>query len=112
MNFEENTNQLIVKDDLLILEESTIEKVILPFMRTADNMCRVLKCLNECEYLHSTKKNHYPLVVYSHHRSFRPALIALKSNQILDADVEFTTVRTSAHGRRSATRIMISGCLR
>lgn len=88
MNFEENTNQLIVKDDLLILEESTIEKVILPFMRTADNMCRVLKCLNECEYLHSTKKNRYPLVVYSHHRSFRPALIALKSNQILDADVE------------------------
>lgn len=73
----------------MILEESTIEKVILPFMRTADNMCRVLKCLNECEYLHSTKKNHYPLVVYSHHRSFRPALIALKSNQILDADVEF-----------------------
>lgn len=88
MNFEENTNQLIVKDDLLILEESTIEKVILPFMRTADNMCRVLKCLNECEYLHSTKKNRYPLVVYSYHRSFRPALIALKSNQILDADVE------------------------
>ncbi len=88
MNFEENTNQLIVKDDLLILEVSTIEKVILPFMRTADNMCRVLKCLNECEYLHSTKKNRYPLVVYSYHRSFRPALIALKSNQILDADVE------------------------
>ena len=88
MNFEEDTNQLIVKEDLLIMEKSTIEKIILPFMRTADNICRILKCLNECGYLHSTKKNRYPLVVYSNNRSFRPALIALKSNNILDTDVE------------------------
>lgn len=88
MNFQEGTNQLIVKDDLLILEESAIENVLIPSMRTADNTCRILKCLKACEYLHATKKNRYPLVVYSNHRSLRPALIALKSDRILDSDVE------------------------
>ena len=88
MDFQEGTNQLIVKDELLILEESAIENVLIPSMRTADNTCRILKCLKACEYLHATKKNRYPLVVYSHHRSLRPALIALKSDRILDSDVE------------------------
>lgn len=88
MDFQEGTNQLIVKDDLLILEESALENVLIPSMRTADNTCRILKCLKACEYLHATKKNRYPLVVYSHHRSLRPALIALKSDRILDSDVE------------------------
>lgn len=88
MDFQEGTNQLIVKEDLLILEESAIENVLIPSMRTADNTCRILKCLKACEYLHATKKNRYPLVVYSNHRSLRPALIALKSDRILDSDVE------------------------
>ena len=88
MDFQEGTNQLIVKDKLLILEESAIENVLIPSMRPADNPCRILKCLKACEYLHATKKNRYPLVVYSHHRSLRPALIALKSDRILDSDVE------------------------
>lgn len=88
MDFQEGTNQLIVKDKLLILEESAMENVLIPSMRTADNICRILKCLKACEYLHATKKNRYPLVVYSHHRSLRPALIALKSDRILDSDVE------------------------
>ena len=88
MDFQEGTNQLIVKEDLLILEESAMENVLIPSMRTADNTCRILKCLKACEYLHATKKNRYPLVVYSHHRSLRPALIALKSDRILDSDVE------------------------
>lgn len=88
MDFQEGTNQLIVKDKLLILEESAIENVLIPSMRTADNTCRILKCLKACEYLHATKKNRYPLVVYSNHRSLRPALIALKSDRILDSDVE------------------------
>ncbi|WP_456107592.1 type IV secretion system DNA-binding domain-containing protein [Ruminococcus sp.] len=86
--FNGGTNQLIVKDKLLILEESAMENVLIPSMRTADNTCRILKCLKACEYLHATKKNRYPLVVYSHHRSLRPALIALKSDRILDSDVE------------------------
>lgn len=73
---------------LLILEESAMENVLIPSMRTADNTCRILKCLKACEYLHATKKNRYPLVVYSHHRSLQPALIALKSDRILDSDVE------------------------
>lgn len=68
MDFQEGTNQLIVKDKLLILEESAIENVLIPSMRTADNTCRILKCLKACEYLHATKKNRYPLVVYSPHR--------------------------------------------
>lgn len=88
MDFQEGTNQLIVKDKLLILEESAMENVLIPSMRTADNTCRILKCLKACEYLHATKKNRYPLVVYSHHRSLRPALIAMKSDRILDSDVE------------------------
>ena len=88
MDFQEGTNQLIVKDKLLILDESAMENVLIPSMRTADNTCRILKCLKACEYLHATKKNRYPLVVYSHHRSLRPALIALKSDRILDSDVE------------------------
>lgn len=79
---------MIVKEDLLILEESAMENVLIPSMKTADNTCRILKCLKACEYLHATKKNRYPLVVYSHHRSLRPALIALKSDRILDSDVE------------------------
>ena len=88
MDFQEGTNQLIVKDKLLILEESAMENVLIPSMRTADNTCRILKCLKACEYLHATTKNRYPLVVYSNHRSLRPALIALKSDRILDSDVE------------------------
>ena len=88
MDFQEGTNQLIVKDKLLILEESAMENVLIPSMRTADNTCRILKCLKACEYLHATKKNRYPLMVYSNHRSLRPALIALKSDRILDSDVE------------------------
>ena len=86
--FNRGTNQMIVKEDLLILEESAMENVLIPSMKTADNTCRILKCLKACEYLHATKKNRYPLVVYSHHRSLRPALIALKSDRILDSDVE------------------------
>jgi len=62
MDFQEGTNQLIVKGKLLILEESAIENVLIPSMRTADNTCRILKCLKACEYLHATKKNRYPLV--------------------------------------------------
>lgn len=88
MNFIEGTNQIIVKDDLLVMEEATIKNVILPAMRTTDNMCRTLKCLDECEYLHSTKKNRYPLVVYSKGKSLRPTFIAIKSNGILDSDVD------------------------
>ena len=86
--YNRGTNQLIVKEDLLILEESAMENVLIPSMRTADNTCRILKCLKACEYLHATKKNRYPLVVYSHHRSLWPALIALKSDRILDSDME------------------------
>lgn len=56
MDFQEGTNQLIVKDKLLILEESAMENVLIPSMRTADNTCRILKCLKACEYLHATKK--------------------------------------------------------
>ena len=88
MDFQEGTNQLIVKDKLLILEESAMENVLIPSMRTADNTCRIMKCLKACQYLHATKKNRYPLMVYSNHRSLRPALIALKSDRILDSDVE------------------------
>lgn len=88
MNFVEGTNQLIVKDDLLIMEESALENIIIPHMRTTDNVCRTLKCLDECGYLHATKKNRYPVVVYSDNKSSRKDLIAVKREDILDTDVD------------------------
>ncbi|MCM1219996.1 MAG: hypothetical protein NC548_36450 [Lachnospiraceae bacterium] len=88
MNYIENSRQFIVKDDLLVMEEDTINKVILPRMRITRSICRILKSLESCGYLHATKKNRYPLTVYSDGRSLRPALIAIYYKGILDLDVE------------------------
>ena len=88
MNFIEGTNQLIVKDDLLLMEESTVEKIILPAMRTTNNVCRTLKCLDECGYLYSNKKNRYSLVIYSDKKSRRLSFIAVKRGDILSPESE------------------------
>ncbi len=88
MNYIPDSCQLIVKDDLLVMEEETISEVILPHMRTTRSICRILKSLESCGYLHSTKKNRYPLTVYSDGKSLRPAFIAVYNKGILDIDVE------------------------
>lgn len=88
MNYIPNANQLIVKDDLLIIEEDTIKEVIIPHMRTADSVFRILKCLDICGYLHSTKKMRYPLTVHSNGKSLRPAFIAVRNDGELDMDIE------------------------
>jgi hypothetical protein len=42
MNFVPNTPQIIVKDDLLMIEEKNIEEIILPKMKTTDKVQRII----------------------------------------------------------------------
>ncbi len=88
MNYVPNAHQLIIKGNLLVMEEQIINEIIIPHMRTTDSVCRILKSLESGGHLHSTKKKRYLLTVYTNGKSIRPTFIALHSEGILDLDVE------------------------
>lgn len=85
MNFVKNEPQVIVKDELLMIEEKTIEDVLLPEMNTTESVHRIIKALEGVGLLHSTKKNRYPLTVYNHKEHLRITFIAMELEGILDS---------------------------
>lgn len=84
MNFTSGQSCVIVKDDLLMLEEKTISETILPEMTTTDSVHHIIKSLENVNLLHSTKKNRYPLTVYNSSESMRVTFIAMELEGILD----------------------------
>lgn len=85
MNFVSGEPQVIVKENLLMIEESTINDVILSKMKTADNVHDIIKALDNVGLLHATKKNRFPLTVYNHGKSLRITFIAMDIEGIFDS---------------------------
>lgn len=70
-----------------MIEEKTIEDVILPEMNTTESVHRIIKALESVGLLHSTKKNRYPLTVYNHKEHLRITFIAMELEGILDSTI-------------------------
>lgn len=92
MNFTPGNNEIIIKDDLLALEEETLTKKILPLMTTTDSVLHILQSLNEDNLLYTSSKGdkeslRYKLTVYNHGMSRRYSFIAIDKNGILDNDI-------------------------
>lgn len=88
MNYRPKANQLIVKNELLLLEEETVSSVFLPKMRTTDSVHRLLKALDEHILLHATKKDRFPLTVYQNGSTIRPSFIAVYREGLLSYEAE------------------------
>ena len=88
MDFVSGEPQVIIKDDLVMLEESTITNVILPEMKTTESVYHLTEALSKSDLLHATKKNRYPCTMYHKGESLRVALIAVKFQEILNQDVQ------------------------
>ena len=91
MNFTPGNNEIIVKDNILALEEETLTKKILPLMTTTNSVLHVLQSLNEDNLLYTSSKGdkeslRYKLTVYSHGMSRRYSFIAMEKDGILDND--------------------------
>lgn len=84
MNYVADAYQLIVKDDLIMLEESTIRNVILPKMKTTESVHNIIKALDHVGLLHATKKKRYPLTVYQNGTAQRVTFLAMESEGIFD----------------------------
>ena len=79
---------IVVKEDLALLEESTITDVILPEMKTTESVYHLTEALSESDLLHATKKNRYPCTVYHQGESSRIAFIAVKFMEMFNQDVQ------------------------
>ena len=88
MDFISGEPQVVMKEDLALLEESTITDVILPEMKTTESVYHLTEALSESHLLHATKKNRYPCTVYYQGESSRIAFIAVKFMEIFDQDVQ------------------------
>ena len=88
MDFISGEPQVIVKDDLALLEESTITNVILPDMKTTESVYRLTEALSESDLLHTVKKNRYPCTVYHTGESLRVTFIAVKLLEMLNQNVQ------------------------
>lgn len=86
MNFTSGQPCVIIKDNLLMIEEKTMTDIILKDMTTADSIHNIIKSLENVNLLHSTKKNRYPLTVYNNGESMRVTFIAMELG-ILDKNL-------------------------
>ena len=80
MNYDANKPQVIVKGDLLLFDEATINSIILPQLKLTDNLFHLLNALSENMILSTNKKLRYQTTVYSNGLPDRPAFIAVKGN--------------------------------
>ncbi len=78
MNFTSGQPCVIIKDNLLVIEEKTITDIILKDMSTSNSVHKIIKSLENVNLLHSTKKNRYPLTVYNNGESMRVTFIAME----------------------------------
>lgn len=88
MDFIEGKCQVIVKEDLLLFEESTLTEALLPAMKTTNSLHHLLSALDEDGILYATKKDRYPSTVYHNGETTRITFIAVTSDDILDQDVQ------------------------
>lgn len=88
MEFIQGKPQIIVKDDLILLEESTIAETLLPEMTTTESTHYILTSLYDMDLLHTTKKLRYPCTVYSKGMSIIVPFIAIKLHEVLNLDVQ------------------------
>ncbi len=89
MKFQPCCKTVILKDDLLILEEESIREELLPKMTITQSLSHLLKALAETGTLHSTKKHRFPLTVYDQYGyAKRMDFIAMYAPEILDAQTE------------------------
>ncbi|MDE5619009.1 MAG: hypothetical protein K2I80_00585 [Ruminococcus sp.] len=91
MNFTPGNNEIILKDNMLAMEEETLIQKILPLMTTTNSVLHVLQSLNEDNLLYTSSKGEkeslrYKLTVYSHGMSRRYSFIAMEKDGILDND--------------------------
>ena len=92
MNFTPGNNEIIVKDDMLALEEETLTKKILPLMTTTNSVLHILQSLNEDNLLYTSSKGskeslRYKLTVLNHRMKRRYAFIAIEKDAVLDNDI-------------------------
>lgn len=84
MDFVSGESQVIIKDDLMLIEERTITEVILSEMKTTDSIIRLERALDEADLIHATKGLRFPCTVYNNGISSRKEFIAVKLHEIID----------------------------
>ncbi len=92
MNFTPGNNEIIIKDEMLALEEETLTKKILPLMTTTNSVLHILQSLNEDNLLYTSSKGskeslRYKLTVYNHGMHRRHSFIVIEKDTILDNDI-------------------------
>ena len=87
MDFISGKMQIVVKDELILMEECTVKNAILSKMRTSDSVTRLEKALSDANLLHATNRNRYPCTVYFNGLSNRKDFIAVKLNEVADSDI-------------------------
>lgn len=89
MKFIPCSGIVILKEDLLILEEDSIRRELLPNMTITQSLSHLLKALAETGTLHSTKKHRFPLTVYDKYgNAKRMDFIAMYAPEVLNAETE------------------------
>lgn len=90
MKFSSNTNEAILKSDLILLEEITIKNTILKDMNLTNKFSTLLRALQKNSLLVCTKDNRYTTTIYDEDGySKRIDLVALKYQEIIDLDVQY-----------------------
>lgn len=78
MEFIQGDPQIIIKDNLILMEESTLNEVFLTDMSTTESVYHILESLNMTDLLHATKKLRCPCTVYYKGMSIIVSFIAVK----------------------------------
>ena len=88
MLYSEHSNQIILKDDLILFKDEIFESYISPKMTFTKSLLHVINALDRNDILVKKKKNRYSQTVYDENgHSNRTDFIAIKAQEILDTDI-------------------------
>ena len=87
MLFENDHNIVVLKDNLLLIEESTIKNIILSQMNLIDKFSVLTTALKNTGLLHCTKGQRYTSTMYRNGSPFRTDLFAVLADDILESNV-------------------------
>ena len=91
MDFVSGEKQVVIKEDdkndLMLIEESTITDSIMPAMKTTDSIIRLERALNDADLIHATKGLRFPCTIYNEGVSDRKEFIAIKLSEIVDSSL-------------------------
>ncbi len=111
MKFHPCCKTVILKDDLLILEEESIREELLPKMTITQSLSHLLKALAQTDTLHSTKKHRFPLTVYDQYgNAKRMDFIAMHASEVLNAKTE-EFLKANKHPQFFSDRLPDTGFL-